>query len=106
MIAGKLFQKRPPNRTAPIVFKMVKPIRGLDERRTLACRRISYANTISSRAKMNFLFHLISTKARPLRLHRSSRDLITTEFCADGECHRFSPAVQFMTTVKGTGVES
>src|SRR5262245_15996296 len=72
MIAPKLFEQGMPNRTAPIVLEMIEPIRGLDERRTLTGRRIGNANTVSSRAKMNFLFHLVSTKAGPFRLHQAS----------------------------------
>src|SRR5262245_42319231 len=72
MIAPKLFEQGSPNRTPPIVLEMIEPIRCLDERRTLTGRSIGNANTVGSRAKMNFLFHLVGTNARPFRLHRSS----------------------------------
>ena len=55
MLGRKRMQKVAPDRTLPVVFEMVEPVGGLDQRRSLAGERVGDANAIGSGAEMNLL---------------------------------------------------
>src|SRR5208282_3371996 len=55
MIARKPDKKMPPDRTLPIVFQMVQPVSGLDQRRTFSANGVSQAHAVCCPAIANFL---------------------------------------------------
>ena len=55
MIAGEISQQMPPNRTLPIVFKMVHPIRCFNNRRAFADSGISNLSAICRSTEMYLL---------------------------------------------------
>ena len=63
MIARKLCEQVPPDRTAPVEFQMTEPVRGLHQRRTFAHGGVRYAHIIISGAKMDLLFHVNALQA-------------------------------------------
>jgi hypothetical protein len=44
-----------PDRTVPIVFKMIEPVAGFDERRTISADGISEADAVSRATVADFL---------------------------------------------------
>src|SRR5262249_9776785 len=55
MLSGKLAEEIAPDRTLPVVFEMVEPVSGLDQRRTLPGHSVGDPDTIARSAKVNFL---------------------------------------------------
>src|SRR5262245_61129512 len=55
MLSGKLAEEIAPDRTLPIVFEMVEPVSGLDQRRTLSGHGVGDPDAIACGAKVNFL---------------------------------------------------
>src|SRR5215510_1757121 len=55
MLSGKLAEEIAPDRTLPVVFEMVEPVSGLDQRRTVSSHGVGDPDAIARSAKVNFL---------------------------------------------------
>src|SRR5687768_11419938 len=56
MVASKFLDHMTPDRTLPIEFQMIEPVRGLNQWRAIADRRIGDAHVIRGSAETDFLF--------------------------------------------------
>src|SRR2546427_4688368 len=57
VIARELYQHMAPDRTTPVEFEMTEPVRRLHQRRPATDGGVGDAHRVSSRAKMDLLFH-------------------------------------------------
>ena len=74
MISRKPDKKMTPDRTLPIVFQMVQPVSGLDQRRTLSANRVSQAYAVCCPAVANFL--ALIGNCQSIALDRKGLDLV------------------------------
>src|SRR5262245_31732218 len=56
VFGGEDMQQVTPDRALPVIFEMIEPIGGLDQRRAPSCERIGNANSIGSGAEVNLLW--------------------------------------------------
>jgi hypothetical protein len=67
MVARKLSQHVPPDRTAPIIFQVTKPVCGLYQRRPFSGGGIGDANSVVGLTKVDLLFHVVRERASAVR---------------------------------------
>ena len=57
MVSPKLFKQMAPDWALPVEFKVIEPVRGFNERWSLARRRVSDTNAIGGGTETNFLLN-------------------------------------------------
>src|SRR6184192_2512246 len=55
VVGGEDMQQVTPDRALPVIFEMIEPIGGFDQRRALSCERIGNADSIGCGAEVNLL---------------------------------------------------
>src|SRR5215510_693791 len=64
VFGGEDMQQVTPDRALPVVFEMIEPIGGFDQRRAMSCERIGNADSIGRGAEVNLLWWCLSYRLR------------------------------------------
>src|SRR5215467_12707186 len=63
VLGSEDMQQVTPDRALPVIFEMIEPIGGFDQRRTPSCERIGNADSIGRGAEVNLLWRCLSDRS-------------------------------------------